>query len=301
MESYYGKKIREYRISKGFTQEELAKKLNISTSFLRMIELGQRKPNQQLQEKILKLSGISYFDEVISQIDNEIHKLVINYITSNSTFFSPENVTKLITILSALYNTINVSSHPIENYLIQDKNNKIDFIAYNIITLLKKYQKNSAYNIKSLFGNDTNFMKHCIPIIIDILETSSSLIYQNKEIPLYKNKLPLDIKTDTITELLTVDYFSDKSKFAYRIQDNDMFPKYQKGYIVIAMECDEKNTSGDVILSIKNNTPILRKISFKDNSVIVESYNPKIKTELFTKDDIKILGQIIEIRFFNSN
>ena len=301
MESYYGKKIREYRISKGFTQEELAKKLNISTSFLRMIELGQRKPNQQLQEKILKLSGISYFDEVISQIDNEIHKLVINYITSNSTFFSPENVTKLITILSALYNTISVSSHPIENYLIQDKNNKIDFIAYNIITLLKKYQKNSAYNIKSLFGNDTNFMKHCIPIIIDILETSSSLIYQNKEIPLYKNKLPLDIKTDTITELLTVDYFSDKSKFAYRIQDNDMFPKYQKGYIVIAMECDEKNTSGDVILSIKNNTPILRKISFKDNSVIVESYNPKIKTELFTKDDIKILGQIIEIRFFNSN
>ena len=113
--------------------------------------------------------------------------------------------------------------------------------------------------------------------------------------------MPLDIKTDTITELLTVDYFSDKSKFAYRIQDNDMFPKYQKGYIVIAMECDEKNTSGDVILSIKNNTPILRKISFKDNSVIVESYNPKIKTELFTKDDIKILGQIIEIRFFNSN
>ena len=80
MESYYGKKIREYRISKGLTQEELAKKLNISTSFLRMIELGQRKPNQQLQEEILKLSGISYFDEIISQIDNEIQLVSIMHL-----------------------------------------------------------------------------------------------------------------------------------------------------------------------------------------------------------------------------
>lgn len=301
MKLYYGEKIKKYRASKELTQEVFASQLGISTSMLRMIELGLRKPNDKVQEEIFNLTGISYSDEIINQIDNEIHELVINYITSNSTFFTPENVTELIHILSALYNTINASNTSIETYLIQDKNDKIEFMAYNLINLLKKYKKNSSYNIKNIFGDDANFIKHCIPIILDILKTSSSIIYQNKEIPLYKGKLPLDIKRNNITELLSENYFSDKSKFAYMLQDDDMFPKYQKGYIAIAIECDEKNTSGDVILSINETAPVLRKISFKDKYVIVEAYNPKIETELFTKAEIRILGQIIEIRFFNNN
>lgn len=299
MELYYGEKIREFRAEKGLTQESFASQLGISASMLGMIEQGTRKPNERIQEEILNLAGISYYDETIKQITKEICDLITNYIASNSTFFTPENVTKLIRILNTLYNTINASNTPIETYLIQDKNDKIEFIAYNLINLLKKYKKSSAYNIKNIFGDDANFIKHCLPIILDILKTSSSIIYQNKEIPLYKGKLPLDIKRNNITELLSENYFSDKSKFAYMLQDDDMFPKYQKGYIAIAIECDEKNTSGDVILSINETAPVLRKISFKDKYVIVEAYNPKIKTELFTKDEIRILGQIIEIRFFN--
>ena len=300
MELYYGEKIKTYRASKELTQEVFARQLGISTSMLRMIELGLRKPNKRVQEKIFNLTGISYSDEIIRQIDNEIHELIINYITSNSTFFTPENVTKLIHFLGILSNTINASNKPIQDYLVKDENDKIEFIAYNLINLLEKYQKNSVFNIKNIFDSDKNFINYCIPIILDTLKSSSSIIYQNKEIPLYTVKLPLNIKRkNQKNELLSENYFSDKSKFAYVIQDDDMLPKYKKGYTVIAVECDEKNTSGDVILSINNNTPILRKISFKDSLVIVEAYNPKIKTEIFTKDEIRILGQIIEVRFFN--
>lgn len=299
MDLYYGEKIKEYRASNKLTQEVLAKQLGISTSMLRMIELGLRKPNDKIKEKILSLTGISYYDELIKQVDKKISELVINYITSNSTFFSPENVTKLVRILSALYNTINSSKIEIREYLDKNENNNIEYMASNLINLLENFSANGFFNIKDIFGNNANFIKHCIPIILDILKTSSSIIYQNKEIPLYTDGLPLDIKRNTVKEILSKSYFSDKSKFAFIINNDDMFPKYEKGYTAIAIECDEKSTSGDVILSINKATPILRKISFEGSYVIVESYNPQIKTQLLTKDEIKILGQVIEIRLFN--
>ena len=301
MELYYGEKIRKFRAEKRLTQESFASQLGISASMLGMIEQGTRKPNERIQEKILNLSGISYYDETIKQITKEIRDIVFNYIASNSTSFTPKNVTELVDALRDLNDTIDyTSNNKIEICLPENGNDKIQLMTYNLINLLKKYKKESIYNIKNIFYTDANFIKHCIPIIIAVLKSSSSLIYRNREIPLYRGKLPSDTKRNTVKELLSENYFSDKSKFAYVIQDDDMFPKYQKGYIAIAMECDEKNMSGDVILSINNSTAVLRKVSFKNNSVIVEAYNPKVKTELYSKDEIRILGQIIEIRFFKN-
>ena len=51
----YGEKIKQYRTSKGITQEELAEQLSISVSMLRMIEIGQRKPNREVQKEIYSL------------------------------------------------------------------------------------------------------------------------------------------------------------------------------------------------------------------------------------------------------
>ncbi len=302
MELYYGEKIKKFRAENGLTQENFSNQLDISASMLGMIEQGTRKPNERIQEKILNLTGISYYDETIKQIKKEIRDITFNYIASNSTSFTPKNVTKLVDALKDLYDTIDDTSNTkIENYLSANGNDNIQLMTYNLINLLKKYKRESIYNIKNIFYTDANFIKHCIPVIVSVLRNSSSLIYKNREIPLYRGKLPFDIKSNTIKELLSENYFPDKNKFAYVIQDDDMFPKYQKGYTVIAMECDEKNTSGDVILSINNSTPILRKVSFKNNSVIVEAYNSKVETELYSKDEIRILGQIIEIRFFKTN
>lgn len=301
MEIYYGQKIKNFRIAKGLTQENFANQLGISSSMLGMIEQGSRKPNEEIQEKLLSLTGISYYDEIIKQITKEIRDTIIDYITLNSVSFSPNNVTKIIRNLSALYNSIDASEKTIKTYLIENKNDQIEYMTFNLVNLLEAYTQNCAYNIKKIFGNNNNFMKHSILIVINILQTSSSIIFKHKEVPLYKENLPLEIGKNNIKSLLSESYFPDKSKFAFIVQDDDMFPKYEKGYTVIAIGCDEKNTSGDVILSINKSTPILRKISFKDKYAIVESYNPKIETELFVRDEIRILGQIIEIRLFNQD
>ena len=78
-----------------------------------------------------------------------------------------------------------------------------------------------------------------------------------------------------------------------------MSPKYEKGNTIVVME-DTKYLSGDdVLVSIRNNTPIIRKIAFKDDLVILQTYNDTNKTEIYSKDEIKILGKIIEVRYIN--
>ena len=171
-------------------------------------------------------------------------------------------------------------------------------MAYNIIELLNNFAKDNQYDIISLYGNNIEFIKSYIPTVIELITKSGSIIYKNKEIPLYEQDIPIEIKKKTVKRILSEDYFLNKSKFAYIVQDNTMFPKYQKGYTVIAMECNENEEIGDLIISINNNKPILRKVSFKNDIAIIESYNQEIATETYNKNEIKILGKIIEVRFF---
>lgn len=295
----YGEKIKKYRTSKNLTQDQLADQLTISVSMLRMIELGQRKPNKEVQKEIYNLTNILYTDELKNEIDNKINELITNYIASEMNFFTPNNISILIRLLS----DVTIFMHPKHGFTIVTKqienaSKEQEYMVYNIIELLNNFTKDSKYDIDSIYGNNIEFINYCLPIVIEVISKSGSIIYKNKEIPVYDGDLPVEIKKKTIKKILSENYFLDKSKFAYIIQDNTMFPKYEKGYTVIAMECNEKDTIGDVIVSINNNTPILRKLTFQNDIAILESYNQEIKTEIYSKNDIKILGKIIEVRFF---
>ncbi len=295
----YGEKIKQYRVSKDITQEQFAEQLTISVSMLRMIEIGKRKPNKEVQKEIYNLTGILYNDEIKNEITNKVSEIITNYIASQSNFFTTKNITNLIRLLSET----TVITHPKNGTMVvtpqvENETEEQKYMVFNIIEILNKFVENSEYDISSLYGSNIEFVKYYLPTIIEIISKSGSIIHKNKEIPLYTEELPIEIKKKTVKNLLPENYFMECSKFAYVIQDNTMFPKYEKGYTVIAIECDEKNTTGDVIVSINGNSPILRKISYQDNIVILESYNQEVKTEIYTKNDIKILGKIVAIRLY---
>lgn len=78
-----GRKIKQYRILKGFTQEELAEKLNISQRTLSGIECGTNFLSSNTLEKILEVFDISleemfYFNylksnkEIVNELINDI-------------------------------------------------------------------------------------------------------------------------------------------------------------------------------------------------------------------------------------
>ncbi|MED1205985.1 helix-turn-helix domain-containing protein [Heyndrickxia acidicola] len=55
----WGRRIRAFRKLKGFTQESLAKELNVSVSVLGEIERGSRQPSEEFLMKVTALFNIT--------------------------------------------------------------------------------------------------------------------------------------------------------------------------------------------------------------------------------------------------
>ncbi len=57
-----GRKIHKIRKEKGFTQEELAEKMEVSTTWIGYIETGYRIPNLKMIYKIARALGVKVKD-----------------------------------------------------------------------------------------------------------------------------------------------------------------------------------------------------------------------------------------------
>lgn len=58
----FGRKLRRLRKSSGFTQEELADKTRLSTTFIGLLEIGQRRPSIKTLQKIASALKIDVKD-----------------------------------------------------------------------------------------------------------------------------------------------------------------------------------------------------------------------------------------------
>ena len=292
----YGENIKKYRIEMKLKQEELAKQLGISSNMLGKIERGERKPNKDVQNKFFNLSGVKYEDEIINELLVKLEKCLIDY-------FIDQDISKMeITDLQKYFLEFDCKEQikdKLDSYkymiVVQDTT---EYYAKNIFIILENfYSMIDKQYISSIYNNIETFIFNIKDYLIDLFGRISASKYINSRIPLYKENLPLDTHSKTDEYLSNIQ--NKKYKFACIVQDNIMSPKYEKGNTIVVME-DAKYLSGDdVLVSIRNNTPIIRKIAFKDNLIILQTYNDTNKTEIYSKDEIKILGKIIEIRYIN--
>ena len=292
----YGENIKKYRIEMKLKQEELAKQLGISSNMLGKIERGERKPNKDVQNKFFNLSGVKYEDEIINELLVKLEKCLIDY-------FIDQDISKMeITDLQKYFLEFDCKEQikdKLDSYkymiVVQDTT---EYYAKNIFIILENfYSMIDKQYISSIYNNIETFIFNIKDYLIDLFGRISASKYINSRIPLYKENLPLDTHSKTDEYLSNIK--NKKYKFACIVQDNIMSPKYEKGNTIVVME-DTKYLSGDdVLVSIRNNTPIIRKIAFKDNLIILQTYNDTNKTEIYSKDEIKILGKIIEIRYIN--
>ena len=290
------KTIKKYRIEMKLKQEELAKQLGISSNMLGKIERGERKPNKDVQNKFFNLSGVKYEDEIINELLVKLEKCLIDY-------FIDQDISKMeITDLQKYFLEFDCKEQikdKLDSYkymiVVQDTT---EYYAKNIFIILENfYSMIDKQYISSIYNNIETFIFNIKDYLIDLFGRISASKYINSRIPLYKENLPLDTHSKTDEYLSNIQ--NKKYKFACIVQDNIMSPKYEKGNTIVVME-DTKYLSGDdVLVSIRNNTPIIRKIAFKDNLIILQTYNDTNKTEIYSKDEIKILGKIIEIRYIN--
>jgi transcriptional regulator with XRE-family HTH domain len=61
-ELIWGRRIRAFRKLKGYTQEDLAKMLDVSVSVLGEIERGTRIPEEELLVRVTKALNVTYED-----------------------------------------------------------------------------------------------------------------------------------------------------------------------------------------------------------------------------------------------
>jgi transcriptional regulator with XRE-family HTH domain len=102
-----GKKIKNFRISKGYTQEKLSEMINISQKALSSIEIGENFVSAETFDKLVAALGttaeelfatnefkdteelISLINENIAKISNSSEKLEIVYNLTNSLVRKP--------------------------------------------------------------------------------------------------------------------------------------------------------------------------------------------------------------------
>lgn len=73
LEVELGKKIRELRKQKGYTQAELAELVDLSTNFIGYLERGKQLPSLKTLEKIAQALGIT-IGYLFYSIENTLHK-----------------------------------------------------------------------------------------------------------------------------------------------------------------------------------------------------------------------------------
>lgn len=290
----YGENIKSYRTENKLKQEELAKQLGISSNMLGKIERGERKPNKEVQEKFFYISGIRYEEEIISELLNKLEICLIDY------FIKQDISKKEITNLQSYFISFNCKEE------VKDKleflktaiivKETTEYYAKNIFFILEDfYNSISKQYISSIYSNVETFIFNSKEYFIDLLGRINASKYINSKIPLYINTIPLDTHSKTDEYLSNIQI--NKYKFACIVQDNIMYPKFEKGNIIIVLEDDKYSNGDDVLVSINNETPIIRKILYKENLIILQTYNDINKTEIYPKEEVKILGKIIEVRY----
>ncbi len=65
-----GRSIRKCRLSKGMRQEDLAEQTNLSTTYIGMVERGEKKPSLETFVKILNALGVSADIVLCDVLDN---------------------------------------------------------------------------------------------------------------------------------------------------------------------------------------------------------------------------------------
>ncbi len=99
-----GKRIREERINRGLTQEQLAEQADISLNFMSLIENGKNMSVQTLLKISVALDVP--VDSLLDEVSNYTHNVIIQQICSNlSSLSNDEQVYFLNTI--KLYKALN--------------------------------------------------------------------------------------------------------------------------------------------------------------------------------------------------
>ena len=107
--SKFGKRVQENRLKRKLTAEQLAEKVNVSVTFMREIERGNKKPNLDNFVKIVNELGVTADDLLCDSIKKDT-SLVLNKVTKGMEGLSNEQVGLIAALVDTMIKEVrNVS------------------------------------------------------------------------------------------------------------------------------------------------------------------------------------------------
>ncbi len=319
MKLFYGNSIKIYRKQHKLNQEELARNLKISKSMLGMLENNNRNASEEVEKKIKLKLDISLDKELQKHLLNEYQKELIelfNIKTTENRLFPSDlrrNIKKLNEISKMYYSELGENDFAEITKVL----NKLPVYLPHIHTFTYKYY-NKNDNLKLFYKTYTAFLLDNTDNIIEIINSYFSKDEKEKDIIVFKDKLPLNIRSDfdkiikSINSTTYADYttyslnsYSFEKQLGFIINDDSMSPKYEIGNIIIinillanTMKSIENNK--DYLIKI-NKEFIIRRIQIENEQILLKPLNFNYDVKTYTKDnlnnsDIEIIGKITDIK-----
>lgn len=96
-----GSRIRTYRLKKGISQEELAFKSSLSTTYLGQIERAEKSPTVETLDKVANALDISIYDLFLfdEKIEDDNNNTTLNKITAQLSSMSQDEQSELLKII----------------------------------------------------------------------------------------------------------------------------------------------------------------------------------------------------------
>lgn len=259
LKKYIGNQIKTFRKSAGFTQDELAKRLNTTKQTISRYEKGDRKANQDMLFELCDIFGVSIDDFFPSQNEAlqsptaslpDASDLLTQQITDKVVQLTPDN--KKIVLRTS------------EELLERQKANGEMYTEQNE----EETKINEVSEVIQLYSYD----------YYDHAASAGTGQYLN-DVRVERIELPVDIDAD----------------FVIPIKGDSMEPDYHDGDLVFIQTSVELN-DGVIGVFNYNGEAYIKQLVIDKDQAYLHSLNPAYKDMPITPDtDFRIIGEVVSI------
>ena len=321
IDSSFASTLKQLRINKKLTQEELSKEINVSTSTIGMYETSKREPNFEVLKKISNFFNISLDNLILGEKSNnsESFKDYIKNIRL-SKGLSLRDVDRMSNVTFSNLSMIEHGTRKATPFILKElsKVYNVDYLellkmcGYIDDLEFKKITKNNIKNLRKSFGLSQTELGNKIG-----LSARSIGFYESddRDMPTSKLKQIANFFNVTPDYILGIsqystmpnelfnkfDFIDNDYLFTLTLKDNSMEPYFMSGDILIFEKTDNCENGQFCAAAVNGDDATFKKVTKTDTGIMLQPLNPAFETKFYTNDQIDslpvtIIGVLKQIR-----
>lgn len=319
--SSFASTLKQLRINKKLTQEELSKEINVSTSTIGMYETSKREPNFEILKKISNFFNISLDNLILGEKSNnsESFKDYIKNIRL-SKGLSLRDVDRMSNVTFSNLSMIEHGTRKATPFVLKElsKVYNVDYIellkmcGYIDDLESKKITKNNIKNLRKSFGLSQTELGNKIG-----LSARSIGFYESddRDMPTSKLKQIANFFNVTPDYILGIsqystmpnelfnkfDFIDNDYLFTLTLKDSSMEPYFMSGDILIFEKTEDCENGQFCAVAVNGDDATFKKVTKTDAGIMLQPLNPAFETKFYTNDQIDslpvtIIGVLKQIR-----